>query len=154
MVDADLAPDRAVHHGQQGRGHGDPVDPSHVGRGREAGHVAHDPSPQGDHETVAPEPGPPEGLIERVQGRRVLVALSVGHESVPDRAERGQGARDPRAVQREHAPAGDQHHPAAAQEPEDVGEEAREAMADGDRVTPLAQLDRDLDHSGPRLARP
>ncbi len=154
VVDADLAADRAVHHGQQGRGHGDPVDPPHVGRGREAGHVPHDPAPQGDHETVAPEPGLHEGLVERVQGRPVLEALPVGHEGVPDRAERGQGARDPRAVEREHAPARDQHHPPAAQEPEDIGQEAGEAMTDGDRVTPLAQLDRDLDHSGQRLARP
>ena len=73
VVDADLAADGAVHHGQQRGGHADPVHAAHVGGGGEAGHVADHAAAEGDHQAVAAEaraPGRRRAALERA--RRLL----------------------------------------------------------------------------------
>ena len=141
MVDAGLAPHRAVDHRQQRRGELHPEHAAHVGRGREAGHVADDAAPEGDHQPVPAQPRLHERVVDRVQRAPVLVALAVGDEHAREGTQAPQRLLDLRAVAR----------PYGAARPED-GLPAREGSEQPHEPVP-DQL-RDDVHSGVKVMEP
>ena len=106
VVDAHLAADRAVDHGEQSGRDAHPVDAAHPGRGGEAREVAHDAAPEGDDEAVAAKASLEQGVVDRLQRGAALEPLAVGDEDDVDGAEGAQGALDTAAVQRGDAAAG------------------------------------------------
>ena len=81
VVDARLAADAAVHHGQKGGGHVDQGDAPHVAGGHEAAQIADDAAAQGEHHALAVrsharQPGEqPRSVAQR------LAALAVRDEA-------------------------------------------------------------------------
>ena len=81
MVDAGLATDRRIHHGQQGGGHLHHGDAPQPGGGGETGHVADDAAAEGHDQRTALQFGRKGGVMDQGDGGRCfLIFAGLNHQ--------------------------------------------------------------------------
>ena len=76
MVDAGLATDRRIHHGQQGGGHLHHGDAPQPGGGSETRHVADDAAAEGHNQRTALQFGRKGGVMDQGDGGGVFLVFA------------------------------------------------------------------------------